>query len=825
MATTPSNASASAVQSPQATPQHTWSTSFSDDDSARAMDAHIPAFVSIFQDAAKYGDILSEDPEELSYTSSETSSISSRHTKSSEEAGGESDSVTPSGRVTPTTAEGDPEQKQQEAQHALGPSPDKIDKMMSKLMLNEQFKASTARLVGLSVNAFTQQGSPAGINVTSGETTSDAASDASVSSGNIDELNDRVVPLLHSSSVDVPYTSQVSGPDQTIKELKERIHGPQGLHSTVTVTVIQGFDAAKLSEDIKEAKERRIKTPATLDTSDQVVVDFGDLVIMDTEDDAQPEKATAGVGETHDPAEVARRMFGLAEEDDLWNARAAVGKFTLSAGYLVVTPRFVCFWSKGFISDTKLRFHAHDINSAHEPVEKRKCDGIFHRLVLEVKGHKDILFSFKSQEVRDDAIRRINAAAKQAKESMASKRGSQSSVPEPIATLVASSTLAATAPLATSPLSATPTSSTAPSATEQLASVSRILERSATRIIPTELLPHIPRAINIPSDKHYHIQKQHFVCLTIGSRGDVQPYIALCLGLQKEGHEVTIVTHEEYKAWVEGFGIQHRTAGGDPGALMKLSVEHKMFSPQFFKESLGNFRKWLDELLVDSFDQVKAAGATVLIESPSAMAGVHIAEALNIPYFRAFTMPWSRTAEYPHAFISPPDFVAGSFNFSTYVLFDNVFWRATAPQINPWRKKHLGLPSTDLEHMAQTKIPFLYNFSQHVVPKPLDWTDTTIITGYWFLDNPDLGWKPAQSLLDFMAKARTDGKPLVYIGFGSIVVEHPKAMTRSIVKAVLKSDVRAILNKGWSARMASNDNEPEVEIPPEVYEVDKIPHE
>jgi sterol 3beta-glucosyltransferase len=70
---------------------------------------------------------------------------------------------------------------------------------------------------------------------------------------------------------------------------------------------------------------------------------------------------------------------------------------------------------------------------------------------------------------------------------------------------------------------------------------------------------------------------KHFVCLTIGSRGDVQPYIALGRGLQKEGHKVTIVTHEEYKAWVTGFGIDHRTAGGDPGALMKLSVENKVF--------------------------------------------------------------------------------------------------------------------------------------------------------------------------------------------------------------------------------------------------------
>lgn len=41
-------------------------------------------------------------------------------------------------------------------------------------------------------------------------------------------------------------------------------------------------------------------------------------------------------------------------------------------------------------------------------------------------------------------------------------------------------------------------------------------------------------------------------CLTIGSRGDVQPYIALCKGLQAEGHTTRIATHGEYKDWVEG---------------------------------------------------------------------------------------------------------------------------------------------------------------------------------------------------------------------------------------------------------------------------------
>lgn len=57
----------------------------------------------------------------------------------------------------------------------------------------------------------------------------------------------------------------------------------------------------------------------------------------------------------------------------------------------------------------------------------------------------------------------------------------------------------------------------------------------------------------------------------------------------------------------------------------------------------------------------------------------------------------------------------------------------------------------------------------------------------WFLDNPDLNWSPPADLLAWMAKARADGKPIVYIGFGSITVPDPKRVTARIVEAVLQS--------------------------------------
>jgi sterol 3beta-glucosyltransferase len=242
-----------------------------------------------------------------------------------------------------------------------------------------------------------------------------------------------------------------------------------------------------------------------------------------------------------------------------------------------------------------------------------------------------------------------------------------------------------------------------------------------------------------------------------------------------------------------------------------------MFSPQFFKESLSNFRTWLDDLLVDSWEQCK--DADVLLESPSAMAGVHIAEALHIPYFRTFTMPWTKTKEFPHAFLGPP-VESPTFNASSYVLFDNVLWTATSSQINRWRKNTLGIGHTDMGHLAQSKIPFIYNFSQAVVPKPLDWGDTTVVSGYWFLDNPELGWSPPQTLVDWMAKARADGKPIVYIGFGSITVPNPKLVSERIIRGVLKSGVRAIVSKGWSARMSKGgDEDVPVVFPEECYSV------
>jgi sterol 3beta-glucosyltransferase len=313
------------------------------------------------------------------------------------------------------------------------------------------------------------------------------------------------------------------------------------------------------------------------------------------------------------------------------------------------------------------------------------------------------------------------------------------------------------------------------------------------------------------------------VCLTIGSRGDVQPYIALCKDLLKEGHKVRIATHAEFEPWIRKHGIDFGKVDGNPAELMRICVEHGMFTYNFMKEANAKFRGWLDDVCSSAWKACQ--GADLLIESPSTMAGIHIAEALEIPYFRAFTMPWTRTRTYPHAFSVLEKKMGGGYNSITYMTFDTIFWTAIAGQINKWRRTQLGLPSTSMSKMKANSRPFMYNFSPHVVPPPLDWPDWVRVTGYWFLDEAGI-YEPPADLVQFMAKARKDNKKLVYVGFGSIVIDDPAALTKTVVDSVLKADVRCVLSKGWSDRLETKDaSKPEIPLPPEIFQIQSAPHD
>ncbi|KAF8641000.1 hypothetical protein AX17_000645 [Amanita inopinata Kibby_2008] len=470
-------------------------------------------------------------------------------------------------------------------------------------------------------------------------------------------------------------------------------------------------------------------------------------------------------------------------------------------GRLYISSNFFCFKSSGpLAARTKMTLPIRDIFT----VEKSKATRFGHHgLVVIIKGHEELFFEFGAEDKRDAFVALLERQTEDVRKRHASGEAS------------------ATTPVNRGGL---------------------ILEEFDNRLhanddadlsVTDNMTDSLPAVMFTSASSTFLTFKPskplHFTFLTIGSRGDVQPYISLAKGLMADGHRCRIATHGEFQAWIESHDIEFGFVGGDPAELMRICVENGMFTVSFLKEGIQKFRGWLDDLLKTSWEACQ--GTDVLIESPSAMGGYHIAEALRIPYFRAFTMTWTRTRAYPHAFAVPERKMGGSYNYMSYVMFDQVFWRATSGQINRWRRNVLQLEGTSLDKMEPHKIPFLYNFSPHIVPPPLDWPEWIRVTGYWFLEDADVSarkWTPPADLVDFIDSAHASNKKIIYIGFGSIVVSDPKSMTRCVIEAVMQSGVYAILSKGWSDRLqgkANDASEPEEPLPAQIYSISSIPHD
>jgi UDP:flavonoid glycosyltransferase YjiC (YdhE family) len=156
-------------------------------------------------------------------------------------------------------------------------------------------------------------------------------------------------------------------------------------------------------------------------------------------------------------------------------------------------------------------------------------------------------------------------------------------------------------------------------------------------------------------------------------------------------------------------------------------------------------------------------------------------------------------------------------NYLSHVLGGQLFWHIMRTASNEARREVLGTgdfpffgPFLAIE---RAKVPALYAFSRHVIPKPRDWADHLHVTGYWFLDE-GVGWAPPPALARFLA----EGPPPVYVGFGSMASRDPAAMARLVLTALERSGERGVLLTGWQGLSAEA-------APPEVLVIDSAPHD
>lgn len=303
---------------------------------------------------------------------------------------------------------------------------------------------------------------------------------------------------------------------------------------------------------------------------------------------------------------------------------------------------------------------------------------------------------------------------------------------------------------------------------------------------------------------------------TFGTRGDIQPYVALARALTDRGHSAAICTAEGFRALIESAGVDYLHMNND---MLEL-VQHAMPQMSGPRDSYKIFRAMgpaQRSALRDQWTAAQSYEPTIIVFHPKALGAFHIAEKLAVPAVLSLPLPFfTPTREFPIPFIGRWP-LGGRANRLSY-QFQRVTALAYGGMLNAFRAE-LELPPirrTDpmLRDRTGRPLPVLYAFSRHVRPVPADYPAHAHVTGYWFLDTPHT-WAPPPELRRFLAA----GPPPIYVGFGSMGFGGgADRRYAAIIDAVRRVGSRAIVSSGWNTTAAIDSSD-------DVLVIESAPHD
>ena len=305
---------------------------------------------------------------------------------------------------------------------------------------------------------------------------------------------------------------------------------------------------------------------------------------------------------------------------------------------------------------------------------------------------------------------------------------------------------------------------------------------------------------------------------TMGTRGDIQPFIALGQGLQAAGHQVALCTAEGYRSFVEEHGVPYAYMANEFLEIIQSQTgQAAMESKRGVLEIYRQIGPIIRRSLEDEWRAVQAFQPDAIVYHPKMLGSYHIAEKLQIPAWLSLALPFQTpTRAFPNPMFTGVK-LGGWFNQFSYRLMDlaGVMYGGIT---NDFRVQSLGLGAKGRFGSTMRKtngepVPVLYAYSPHLVPRPADFPPEVQVTGFWFLEHTP-PWQPPPALLAFLEA----GPPPVYVGFGSMSGKYGAERGKVVVEALQKSGHRGLLASGWGGLQTN-------ELPENIFLIDAAPHD
>jgi sterol 3beta-glucosyltransferase len=303
-----------------------------------------------------------------------------------------------------------------------------------------------------------------------------------------------------------------------------------------------------------------------------------------------------------------------------------------------------------------------------------------------------------------------------------------------------------------------------------------------------------------------------------GSRGDVQPYVALGKGLQVAGHTVRILSTDDFQTLVTDNELDFFTTGGSAEAVAR-EMQTRLEEGNMLK-ILSDMRRASEKQAVQSAEKglVACQGSDLILGGLSGLSsGQALSEKLGIPLLLAYLVPFTPTSAFPSTLTPVPQTpLTHWMNKPSHRVGQQIMWQSLRSADKKARTEVLHIPPASFwgpfSSVRRQKRPVLYGYSPQVLPPPKDWDASQHVTGYWFLEPPQ-GWEPPADLLQFLQA----GPLPIYIGFGSMSSRKPEEAADMVLQALARTGQRGVLYEGWGGLKKE-------QVPETVFMTGSIPH-